>query len=359
MQDAAETFSEQSFLTDEDRWSAVTRRDKKADGHFFYSVKTTGVYCRPQCAARLALRENVQFFESITAAESAGFRPCKRCKPAGISQEQSRMQLVESACRTIEASERVPDLESLSKAAGLSRFHFLRIFKTVLGVSPREYHSSLREQRLREELGSAASVTEAMYNAGFQSSSQFYSNATDLLGMTPKSFRSGGRGMQIRYGIGQSVMGTLLVAVTERGVCSLQMGEHEPELLAELTANFPQASLQRDDAGVQPWIEKAIEAVEQPETAATLPLDIHGTAFQKRVWQSICSIKPGTTTSYAELARQLGSPRAVRAVAGACAANKIAVAIPCHRVLHSNGALSGYRWGVDRKRKLLDRERVS
>ena len=339
-----------------ERWEAVRRRDRAADGAFVYSVSTTGVYCRPSCAARLPRRENVGFHESNAAAERAGFRPCKRCRPNEAAPAERQAAAIAKACRIIEEAEDMPSLDALAQATGLSRFHFHRVFKAVTGVTPRAYGVAHRSRRLRQELGLRGTVTEALYGAGFNSSSRFYEASGDLLGMTPRAFRAGGDGAAIRFAVGECSLGAILVAATEKGVCAIELGDDPDALVRELQDRFPKAKLIGGDAQFETLIAKVVGFVETPAQGLDLPLDIRGSAFQQRVWRALRDIRPGSTATYSEIAKRIGRPKAVRAVAQACAANALAVAIPCHRVVRTDGSLSGYRWGVERKRALLQRE---
>lgn len=343
-------------MAEEAKWDAVVRRDAAADGLFFYSVRTTGVYCRPSCAARLARRENVRFHDSCAGAEAAGFRPCKRCRPNEASLAERQAAAVAKACRLIEEAEEPPALESLAEAVGLSRFHFHRVFKEIAGVTPKGYADAHRANRVRQELTRSATVTEAIYDAGFNSNGRFYAASSRLLGMTPTEFRAGGAGAEIRFAIGDCSLGAILVAATATGICCILLGDDPDALARNLQDRFPKARLVGGDAGFEQWVATVVGFVERPQAGLDLPLDVRGTAFQQRVWRALCEIPAGSTASYAEVAERIGSPRAVRAVARACAENPIAVAIPCHRVVRRDGALSGYRWGVERKRTLLDRE---
>ncbi len=341
---------------DEARWAAVQRRDRGADGSFYYSVRTTGVYCRPSCPARLARRENVSFHRSCEEAERAGFRPCKRCRPDEAGLPERRAAAVAKACRLIETTEEMLDLEALAKSVSMSRFHFHRVFKSLTGVTPRAYAAAHRAQRLREELPGSRSVTEAIYGAGFNSSGRFYSSSSQVLGMTPTRFRAGGRGASIRFAVGECSLGSIVVAATDKGVCAILLGDEPEALVDDLQDRFPEAKLFGGDSDFEQWVAKVVGFVEAPSLGLDLPLDVRGTAFQQRVWQALRKIPPGSTATYSEIAKRIGAPKSVRAVAQACASNAIAVAIPCHRVVRTDGSLSGYRWGVERKRALLDRE---
>ena len=345
-----------AFDTDEDRYAAVARRDRRADGRFYFSVRTTGVYCRPSCAARPARRENIAFHASCAEAEQAGFRPCKRCRPNQPALAEQRAAAITKACELIEIAEELPGLDALAEAAGMSRFHFHRVFKAVTGLTPKGYAAARRGARVRDELARRNSVTEAIYGAGFNSNGRFYAASPELLGMTPSRFRSGGIGETIRFAVGECSLGSILVAATDNGVCAILLGDDPDALARDLQDRFPRAELVGGDEGFERTVAAVVGFVEAPRLGLDLPLDVRGTAFQQRVWQALREVPAGTRTSYREIAQRLGVPRSVRAVGGAVAANPIAVAIPCHRVIRSDGALSGYRWGVERKRALLDRE---
>jgi len=346
----------QAFDTDEARWDAVQRRDRAADGRFVYSVRSTGVYCRPSCPSRGALRANVAFHAGCAEAEAAGFRACLRCKPDQAPLAERQAQAVARACRLIEASEEAPDLDSLAQAAGMSRFHFHRVFKAHTGITPKAYAAAQRAARVRAQLPEAASVTDAIYDAGFGSSGRFYAASNGLLGMKPASYRSGGQGETIRFAVAQCSLGAILVAATERGICAVLIGDEPEPLVRDLQERFPRAELIGAEPGFEQTVARVIGLVEAPRVGLDLPLDVRGTAFQQRVWQALREIPAGQTVSYAELAERVGLKDGARAVAGACAANPVAVAIPCHRVVRLDGSLSGYRWGIERKRALLDRE---
>jgi len=345
-----------SYDSDDERWEALQRRDKDADGVFWYSVRSTGVYCRPSCAARPALRRNVAFHTSCAAAEEAGFRPCLRCKPDQPPLAERHALVVARACALIDASEGEPNLDSLAEACGMSRFHFHRIFKSHTGITPKAYAAAQRAARVKQGLTQAASVTEAIYAAGFNSSGRFYADAAARLGMSPKRFRDGGSGAVIRFAIGACSLGAILVAATDKGICCILMGDDPDALARDLQDRFPKAELRGAEADFEATVAKVIGLVEAPRIGLDLPLDVRGTAFQQRVWEALRQIPSGETVSYAELAERIGLPSGARAIAGACAANPVAVAIPCHRVVRNDGSISGYRWGVERKRALLDRE---
>ncbi|HEY3197859.1 MAG TPA: bifunctional DNA-binding transcriptional regulator/O6-methylguanine-DNA methyltransferase Ada [Nitrospirales bacterium] len=344
------------FSSEDDRWAAVVRRDQLALGLFYYSVQTTGVYCRPACPSRLARRENVRFHSTCAEAEQAGFRPCKRCKPNEPALTTQRAAAVTKACRLIEAAEDMPNLDALAEAVGMSRFHFHRVFKNLIGVTPKAYATARRAQRVRTQLSHSQTVTEAIYGSGFNSNGRFYATSSSLLGMTPTTFRSGGTGESIRFAVAECSLGRILVAATTKGVCAILLGDEPAALVRDLEVRFPKAQLIGENQEFEHLVAKVVGFVEAPGLSFDLPLDVRGTAFQQRVWQALRAIPAGSTASYKEVAESIGSPDSVRAVAQACASNPIAVAIPCHRVVRNSGALSGYRWGVERKRVLLDRE---
>lgn len=347
-----------AYQHDEQRWQAVTSRDPAADGSFYYAVRTTGVYCRPSCAARPARRENVSFHDSQQAAERAGFRPCKRCRPDGPSTREQQSALIAAACQQIQIASAAPSLQALADAAGMSRFHFHRLFKQITGLTPKAYAMAQRTARVQQELAQGSSVTDAIYAAGYNSNSRFYAKSSADLGMKPSAARHGGRNARIRFAVGQTSLGSVLVAATDLGICAVLLGDDPQTLLHDLQDRFRQAELVGGDPPFEQWVAQVIGLIESPGTGTDLPLDLQGTAFQQRVWQALRRIPPGTTVSYADLAAGLGAPKAVRAVAQACGANPIAVAIPCHRVIRTDGSVSGYRWGIQRKRALLERERT-
>lgn len=343
-------------LADDPRWARIVARDRSADGQFWYSVVTTGVYCRPSCASRGANPRNVRIHDTLEAAKATGFRPCKRCRPDRASPEAENAALIAQACRRIEASEDEPSLADLAAAAGRSTGYFHRIFKAATGLTPKAYASAHRAAKVRAGLASGASVTGAIYEAGFNSSGRFYEKSTDLLGMTPTRYRAGGADEDIRFALGETSLGAILVASSAKGVAAILLGAEPEALLRELQDRFPKARLIGADRDYEALVARVVGLVEDPALGLDLPLDVRGTAFQQRVWQALRQIPAGQTVSYAEIARRIGVPKAVRAVAGACAGNNLAVAIPCHRVVRTDGRLSGYAWGVERKRALLDRE---
>ena len=341
------------------RWTAVVSRDPKADGQFFYSVKTTGVYCRPSCAARAARPENVEFHTTAAEAERAGFRPCKRCKPDQLPLAEQHAETIAELCRLIENAEQSPTLEQLSQRAGFSPFHLHRLFKAITGVTPKQYAAAHRVKRVRSELGRSSTVTEAIYGAGYNSNGRFYEQSNDVLGMTPTAYRAGGANTEIRFAIGECSLGSILVASSERGVCAILIGDDPDELARDLQDRFPRAHLIGGDAEFEQLVAKVVGFVEAPALGLDLPLDVRGTAFQQRVWQALREIPAGRTVSYSQIANRIGAPKAVRAVGAAIGANPLAVAIPCHRVIRNDGSLCGYRWGVERKRALIEREAVA
>lgn len=355
----ATASAQEHFSGDEDKWSAVVHRDPRADDVFYYSVRTTGVYCRPSCAARLARRDNVRFHLSSTEAEAAGFRPCKRCRPTERSLAARRVEAIANACRLIEQSEEAPDFNEVAEAVGMSRFHFQRVFRRITGLTPKAYALAHRANRVREQLKRSATVTDAIYEAGFNSNGRFYATSDEMLGMTPTDFREGGSNASIRFAVGECSLGSVLVAASEKGVCAILFGEDPGGLAEDLQRRFPKARVIGGDRSFEKWVAKVIGFVEAPRLGLDLPLDVRGTVFQRRVFKALQQIPIGSTASYSEVAKKIGAPGGARAVAQACAANRLAVAIPCHRVVRNDGGLSGYRWGVERKRALLHRESVT
>jgi AraC family transcriptional regulator, regulatory protein of adaptative response / methylated-DNA-[protein]-cysteine methyltransferase len=349
----------QHATADDRRYAAVVARDNAFDSDFVYSVATTGVYCRPSCPSRLARRENMAFHATRKEAEAAGFRPCKRCKPDAPPLREQHARRVAEACRLIETVEEPLKLDTLAEMVGLSPYHFHRLFKAIVGVTPKAYATAHRQKRLRDNLTRSTNVTEAIHDAGFNSSGRFYANSDEVLGMTPTDFRKGGKDTAMRFAVGACSLGTILVAATPKGIAAILLGDDPQALIRDLEDRFPQAELIGGDRDFEGVVAKVVGLVEAPETGLDLPLDVRGTAFQHRVWQALREIPAGTTATYTDIATRIGEPKAVRAVAAACAANKIAVAIPCHRVVRSDGALAGYRWGVERKRRLIERESQS
>jgi AraC family transcriptional regulator of adaptative response/methylated-DNA-[protein]-cysteine methyltransferase len=345
-----------AYATDRARWNAVLQRDRRANGHFLYSVRTTGIYCVPSCAAPRPRRENVVFFESREDAERAGFRACKRCGANGETLAQLHAAAIKRACRLIEVSETTPPLEALARRAAMSPFHFHRIFKSITGLTPKNYANAHRTRRIRAELSNGRAVTETIYKAGYHSSNAFYARAAHALGMTPSRFQNGGADITIQFTIAKCALGRVLVAASHVGVCAIFLGD-DPQLLeGALTKQFPNARLVPGDRRFAETVARVTALIKTPAAGLDLPFDIRGTAFQQRVWDALRQIPLGATVSYRELAERIGAPSAVRAVARACAANAIAVAIPCHRVVRSDGNLSGYRWGTHRKAALLKNE---
>jgi AraC family transcriptional regulator of adaptative response/methylated-DNA-[protein]-cysteine methyltransferase len=345
-----------TLVTDDPRWARIAARDKTADGHLWYSVSTTGVYCRPSCPSRLPNPKNVQLHDTLKSAQATGFRPCKRCNPEGHSIEVENAALVAKACRIIERSKEEPSLEALAKAIGRSPSYFHRVFKAATGLTPKDYAAGHRAKKVRQGLASGNTVTEAIYDAGFNSSGRFYEKSTDMLGMTPSRYRAGGHSEEIRFAVGQTSLGAILVASSRKGVAAILLGDDPNELVRNLQDRFPKAHLIGADRDYEDLVARVVGLVEIPGMGLNLPLDVRGTAFQQRVWEALQKIPAGRTVSYTEVARQIGSPKATRAVAAACAANNLAVLIPCHRVVRNDGSLSGYAWGVERKRVLLERE---
>jgi AraC family transcriptional regulator of adaptative response/methylated-DNA-[protein]-cysteine methyltransferase len=352
-------MEENTMLDLEACWAAVVARDAGADGRFFYGVETTGVFCRPGCASRLPRRENVRFFADAAAADAAGFRPCKRCRPTEDSAAARHLAAIARACALLRSSETPPSLDRLAAAAGMSRYHFHRVFKQMTGATPRDYARTQRIGRFADALAAGEPVAEAAYAAGFGSSSRAYEAAPQGLGMTPGRRRQGGNGETIRFVTLATPLGWALVAATARGICMTALADDPAGLVAELRRRFPAASLLAEDAELRAWAERIVQFITRPEESLDLPLDIRGTAFQARVWRALRKIPLGRTASYAEIAAAIGAPRAVRAVAQACAANRLALLVPCHRVVRSDGELGGYRWGIDKKRELLARERAA
>lgn len=341
------------------RWRAIASRDVGADGAFVYGVITTGIYCRPTCTSRLAKPENVRFYGSSCDAEEAGFRPCKRCRPDEETKAAKNAKVVAELCRLIESADPMPTLKALAQYAGWSTYHLHRTFKTITGLTPKAYGRAYRAKRVREALRGDTAVTAAIYHAGYASSGRFYAESDHILGMTPHHYKHGGTDVEIRFAVGECSLGTILIAQSKRGICCISLGDDAEVMVRALQDQFPAAVLVGCDASFEKQVAQVVGFIEAPQLGLDLPLDIRGTAFQQRVWAALIKIPPGQTLSYRELAERIGVPNAARAVAKACAANTLAVAIPCHRVVRHDGHLSGYRWGVERKRALLERERES
>lgn len=343
--------------SDDQLWQAVVSKDARFDGQFVFAVSSTGIYCRPSCPSRRAHRERVTFFELPEAAEQAGFRACLRCRPERARVLDPQVELVRRVCRLLDASESEPlKLAELATRTGVSIFHLQRTFKRVMGISPRQYLAARRIGNFKTLVRKGDSVTNALYDSGFNSSSRLYENAAEELGMTPATYSRGGRGANINYTIVDSCMGRLLVAMTERGVCAVRMGDRDRELERDLQLEFPHARINRDDAVLHATVQKILKHLDQHDPRLNLPLDVVATAFQRQVWEKLRAIPYGQTVSYGDVARALGKPGAVRAVGRACATNPVALVIPCHRVVREDKSLGGYRWGLSRKRKLLEQE---
>jgi AraC family transcriptional regulator of adaptative response/methylated-DNA-[protein]-cysteine methyltransferase len=346
------------YASEDSRWQAIVEKDPKADGQFWTAVKTTGIFCRPSCPARTPNRENVTFYDSTEEAEKAGFRACKRCDPKGPGRAAQHAEIVATACRMIKEAEAYPNLDELAAAVKVSPFYFHRLFKAETGLTPKAYANAHRSDRVRKALPRRTTVTEAIYESGFNSNGRFYANSSKMLGMKPKEYRDGGTGNTIRFAIGECSLGSILVASSEKGVCAIFMGNDPDALARELQDRFPKANLVGGDREFEKLIAKVVGFIEAPKIGLDLPLDVRGTAFQRRVWKELQRIPIGSTSTYSKIANRIGSPKSVRAVAQACGANAIAVAIPCHRVLRKDGDICGYHWGVDRKRALLAKEEV-
>lgn len=345
-----------TFASEESRWRAVLERNAAAEGEFFYSVRTTGIYCRPTCGARRPRRENVEFHATAAAAERKGFRPCRRCHPRDEKANAARTAAITAACRHLETAEDIPDLKTLAAMAGLSPFHFHRLFKATTGVTPKAYAAARRTDRVRQRLGRGESVTTALHRAGFRSHGRFYDGVQRKLGMAPSRFRRGGEGETIRMAVAPSSLGFVLVAATDKGVCAIQLGSDRDVLVRDFRQVFHRAELIGSDRAFETQVAAVVRYIETPVGRLPLPLDLRGTLFQQRVWQELQRIPAGTTITYTELAARVGAPKSVRAVARACATNEISIAIPCHRVVRKSGDLAGYRWGIERKAALIERE---
>jgi AraC family transcriptional regulator of adaptative response/methylated-DNA-[protein]-cysteine methyltransferase len=357
MKDRASTSKRAgNFSRDSDRWRAVQQNDAAADGQFYYAVRSTGIYCRPSCPSRLPQRENVRFFHTPEAAEAAGFRPCKRCSPNGEELLALHRRKIAAACQMLERADRPIKLAELASKAGMSRFHFHRVFKEITGSAPKAYALARRLERVRNELAQGGTVTSAIYGAGYNSSSGFYRRDSHAMGMKPLEYRKGGAGLCIRYGVALCSLGAVLAAATAKGICAILLGDDPQELPERLREMFPRAELQPAGAEFEATLAQVVAFADNPRGRFDLPLDLQGSLFQQRVWEALCQIPCGQTRSYSEIAQAIGAPSAARAVASACASNRVALAIPCHRVVHRDGSLSGYRWGTARKAQLLKAE---
>jgi AraC family transcriptional regulator, regulatory protein of adaptative response / methylated-DNA-[protein]-cysteine methyltransferase len=354
----AATNAKVDLANEDARWQAVLARDKQCDGAFVFAVRSTGIYCRPSCPSRRPRREHVTFFPLPEAAEGAGFRSCLRCRPREAATSPA-VEAVRRACRHIQdqAGEAIT-LRTLAARVGMSPYHLQRVFKRIVGVSPREYREALRVGEFKARVKKGESVASAMYESGYGSSSRLYENSNDRLGMTPAVYRRGGRGVRISYTIAGCALGRLLVAATEKGLCAVRLGDSDKELEASLRAEYSEAEMKRDDQSLGKWVGALVDHLRGKHPRLELPLDVQATAFQLSVWQNLKEIPYGSTRSYSEVAEAIGRPTAVRAVARACATNPVALVIPCHRVVREDESLGGYRWGIERKQALLDRERA-
>ena len=344
------------FNSDEARWKAISENNSSADGSFYYAVMTTGIYCRPSCRSKLPNRSNVKYFATSDDAEGAGYRACKRCRPTATAKAEEIAQKIIQACRIIEESETSIKLGDLAMQVNLSPYHFHRLFKKIIGVTPKQYAWRHQSRRFQKNLKTSPSITDAIYSAGYGSSASVYDKERDQLAMKPKIYRKGADGVNIIYEIARCFLGWVIVAATDRGICAVEFAD-DPGSLPELVqSRFPNAQLDKADSGFKSLVEEVVAFIESPQDVFHLPLDIQGTAFQQQVWNVLRQIKPGQTVSYTEVAERMGKAGAVRAVASACASNKLAVVIPCHRVISKAGKTGGYRWGPERKKRLLQSE---
>lgn len=343
---------------EEELWNAVVSKDAGFDGQFVFAVSSTGIYCRPSCPSRRPRRENVSFFQLPEAAEQAGFRSCRRCHPRNARVIEPSVEMAQQVCRLIEDNQGEPvTLASLSEQIGVSSFHLQRTFKSVMGVSPSQYAEGCRINRFKQSVRDGEAITNAIYDAGYGSSSRLYETAASQLGMTPATYGKGGRGAVINYAIVECSLGRLLVAATSKGLCSVKLGDSDEELKTDLVNEFPAAEIRRDEKPLGAWLQAVVDYLGQKSPHIDLPLDIRATAFQRQVWEQLCAIPHGETYSYSDVAKALGQQKAVRAVARACATNPVALVIPCHRVIREDKTLGGYRWGLERKKRLLEDER--
>lgn len=344
------------MTTDDQRWRQVVERDRSAEDRFVLGVTTTGIFCRPGCPARTPKREHVEFFPDAGSALRAGYRPCKRCRPLGLSIQDETLGKIQRACRIIDDSDRAPTLDELAAAVHLSPYHFHRTFKSVMGLTPKQYADLGRQERIRRRLRAGGTVTDAIFDAGFSSSGQYYARHARRLGMHPSTYQKGGRGAHITWVTVPSTLGLMLLAETRQGLCFLQFGDDEASLLDELKREYPFATIDAGDRSLADRATTIAGAMNDPATLPALPIDVAGTDLQLRVWAALRDIPSGSTMTYGEMAQKVGAPNAIRAVASACAKNPVAVLVPCHRVVRSNGDLAGYRSGIERKRQLLERE---
>ena len=343
----------------EAQWQAVLAKDARADGQFVFAVSSTRIYCRPSCPSRRPHRERVSFFQLPEQAERAGFRACLRCHPRDARTQDPQIQMAQEVCRLIDESEGEPmTLAALSGRLGVSSFHLQRTFKSVMGITPKDYAETSRVNRFKQGVRKGDGITNAIYDAGFGSSSRLYESASAQLGMTPATYGKGGRGAVINYAIVETPLGQLLVAATSKGVCSVMLGDSESQLKTDLLKEFPAAEIREDEQPLRSSLQAIVEHLKTKSPHIDLPLDIRATAFQRQVWEQLCAIPYGETHSYSEIAKAIGQEKAVRAVARACATNPVALVIPCHRVIREDKSLGGYRWGLERKRKLLEREKA-
>jgi len=345
------------YTSSAERWTAVQNRDKKADLAFFYGVVTTGIYCYPSCPSRLSLKENTRFFSSRSEAVGAGFRPCQRCRSDDEPLETRQRKIVESACRLIDGQTSEVRIDAIAFELNISRFHLQKLFQQYLSLSPKAYVKASRSKRLESALLKSDTVTQAVYDAGYESAAAYYAQQKSRSGMNAGQYKSGAKNMELNYGFGQSRFGEIIVATTEKGVCCILLGDSQKALFDDLKRRFSNAVLSQDKTHLEPIIQRVVSHLDNPAGAQNFSLDIQGTAFQERVWEALRKIKCGQTATYSDIAKAIGKPKAARAVASACAANPLAVVVPCHRVVRSTGEISGYRWGVERKKSLLNLER--